>query len=153
MIGEATCMYSGVQAGRAKAGVAILLSEKFGNYLREWKCVDERILWIRLKVEGTWATVVQVYAPTEDSSLAIKDDFFQKMQETVGSVARGDLMVVMGDMNARMGCDVSIWGEVLRRNGGEVCNENGRRLLQFSSEHNLWITNTWFLPKRIHKYS
>ena len=53
MVGEVTCVHSGVQAGRAKAGVAILLSEKFGTYLREWKCVDKRILWIRLKVEGT----------------------------------------------------------------------------------------------------
>ena len=62
-------------------------------------------------------------------------------------------MVVVGDMNARVGCDVSIWGEVLGRNGEEVCNENGRRLLQFSSEHNLWIANTWFPHKRIHKYT
>ena len=63
----------------------ILLSEKFGTYLREWKRVDERIWWIRLKVEETWVIVVQVYAPTEDSNLMIKDDIFQKMQETVGS--------------------------------------------------------------------
>ena len=68
---------------------------------------------------------------------------FSKTQETVGSVARGNLMVVMGDMNARVGCDVSIWGKVL---GEEVCNENGSRLLQFSSEHNLWITNTHLVP-------
>lgn len=38
------------------------------------------------------------------------------------SVARGDLLVVMGDMNARVGCDTSIWGKVLERNGEEVCN-------------------------------
>lgn len=30
--------------------------------------------------------VVQVYAPTDDSSLVIKDEFFQKLQETVESV-------------------------------------------------------------------
>ena len=77
-------MYLGVQAGRAKAGVAILLSEKFGTYLREWKCADEHILWIRLKVEGTWVTVVQVYAPTEDSSLTIKDDFFRRCMRWLG---------------------------------------------------------------------
>ena len=50
-------------------------------------------------------------------------------------------MIVMADMNARVGCDVSIWGEVLGRNGEEVCNEKGRWILQFSSEHNLWIAN------------
>ena len=32
-------------------------------------------------------------------------------------------------------------------------NDNGRRLLQFSSEHNLGISNTWFPQKRIHKYT
>ena len=30
------------------------------------------------------------------------------MQETVGSVAQGDLMVVMGEVNAGVGCDVRI---------------------------------------------
>ena len=28
-------------------------------------------------------------------------------------------MVVMGDMNVRVSCDVSVWGEVLGRNGEE----------------------------------
>ena len=49
-----------------------------------------------------------MYAPTEDSSPGIKDEFFQKLQKTVGSVARVDLMIVTGDMNARVGCDTSI---------------------------------------------
>ncbi len=31
VIGVFTCMYSGVQGGRAKVGVAILLSERFGR--------------------------------------------------------------------------------------------------------------------------
>ena len=51
-------------------------------------------------------------------------------------------MVVKGDMNASVGCDTSIRGEVLGGNGEEVCNDNGRRLLQFSSEHNLGVSNT-----------
>ena len=86
-IGDATCVYSGLQGGRSKAGVAIS-SEKFGVFLREWKCIDERITWIQLKIEDIWVTVVQVYAPTEDSSPGIKDEFFQKLQKTVGSMAR-----------------------------------------------------------------
>ena len=75
MIGDTTCVYSGVQGGRAKAGVAILLSERFGRYLKDRRCVDERILWIRLKVEGVWVSLLQVYTPTDDSSVASKDEF------------------------------------------------------------------------------
>ena len=50
-------------------------------------------------------------------------------------------MVVMSDMNARVGCDTSVRDEVFGRNGEEVCNNSGRQLLQFSSEHNLGVTN------------
>ena len=45
-------MYSGVQVGRVKAGVAILLSDRFGQYLQEWRCIDERIVVIQLKMRA-----------------------------------------------------------------------------------------------------
>ena len=86
----------------AGAGIAILLSENFGRYLKEWRCVDERIVWIRLNVKDTWVSVVQVYAPTEDSCVSNKDESFSRLQETVGRVTRSDLLIVMGDMNARV---------------------------------------------------
>ena len=66
MIGDTTCVYSGIQGGRMKVGVAILLSKRFGRFLREWRCVDEQIVWIQLKIEGVWVSVVQVYGPTEE---------------------------------------------------------------------------------------
>ena len=43
-IGDVSCVFSGVQEGRAKGGVVILLSERFGGSLKECKCVDERIV-------------------------------------------------------------------------------------------------------------
>ena len=68
-------------------------------------------------------------------------------------VAQSDLLIVMGDLNARVGDEKDIWEEVLGRHGEEICNENGKRLLQFSSEHNLLIANTWFPHKKIHMYT
>ena len=51
------------------------------------------------------------------------------LQETVGWVACGDVLIVMGDMNTRVGNDTGIRSEVLGRHGEEVCNEDGRRIL------------------------
>lgn len=39
----------------------------------------------------------------------VKDEFFQTLQETVGSVVRSDVMIVMGDFNARVGNATSTW--------------------------------------------
>ena len=42
----------GIEEGRAKAGVAIFMSEWVSQCLREWKCVSKRIVKIRLRIEG-----------------------------------------------------------------------------------------------------
>ena len=105
-IGDVVCVYSGVQKGRAKGGVAILLSMSFGAFLKELKCNNERIVLVRLKVEGVWASLIQVYAPTEDRSQDVEDKFYAKLQDTVGGVAQRDLLIV----NARVGNETDIWG-------------------------------------------
>ena len=66
-----------------------------------------------------------------------KDEFFLRLHKTVRRLARGDLLILMGDMNTRVGNDTGVWSEVIGRQGEEECHENERRLLQFSSEHNL----------------
>ena len=65
-IGDVVCVYSGVQNRRAKGGVAILLLMSFGAFLKEWKCINKRIVLVQLKVEGVWVSLTQVYAPTAD---------------------------------------------------------------------------------------
>ena len=67
-IGDVVCVYSGVQEVRAIGEVVILLSMSFGAFLEEWKCINERIVLVRLKVEGVWVSLIQVYAPREDRS-------------------------------------------------------------------------------------
>ena len=80
-------------------------------------------------------------------------EFFARLQESVGSVARGDVLIVMGDLNARVGNDTEVWGEILGKHGEVACNENGGRLLQFCNENNLVVSNSWFQHKRIHQFT
>ena len=58
---------------------------------------------MRLKLENRWLTVVQVYAPTEDSAEELKTSFYDSLEELLASVPKSDQLVVMGDFNARVG--------------------------------------------------
>ena len=72
---------------------------------------------------------------------------------TVREVHRQDKLVVMGDLNARVGDNVKVWGEVIGKQWVAVENGNGMRLLQFCAENDLVVTNTWFQHKDIHKFT
>ena len=62
-------------------------------------------------------SVIQVYAPTEDSRNEMKEEFYEQLQVTVREVHRQDKLVVMGDLNARVGDNVKVWGELLESKG------------------------------------
>ena len=42
-----------------------------------------------------------------------KDEFFLRLHKTVRRLARGNLLILMGDMNTRVGNDTGIWRKFL----------------------------------------
>ena len=55
-----------------------------------------------------------------------------------------DKLTIMGDLNARVGRDHTVWQGVLRRHGVGNCNANERMLLELCAELGLIITNSLF---------
>ena len=90
-------------------------------------------------VEGVQLTLIYVHEPTDDSNRDVTVEFFARLQETDGSVARGDVMIVMGNLNARVGNDTEVWEEILGKHGEVACNENWRWLPQFSIQRTVWF--------------
>ena len=66
---------------------------------------------------------------------------------------KGDQLVLMGDLNARVGRDANSWRGVIGRQGEETLNGNGRRLLDLCAVNELVILNTLYQHKEIHKFT
>ena len=92
-----------------KAGVANLLSDWLKYYRRERKCANERIVRVMLIVGEVWLSVMQVYVPTNDSSIEEKESFFNSLQEEIATGNSKDLLMVIGDWNPRIGNDQEVW--------------------------------------------
>ena len=157
-IRSTTILYSGPSNG--VHGVAIALSP---SARCSWEAtgmvfhtVSERIICIRLKCHLSYVTVVANYAPTNPSSgiaqaAALSDTFYDQLQSVVSDVPPRDMLLVLGDFNARVGSDFQSWRSVIGPHGMGNCNGNGERLLDFCSNNQLLVTNTWFKHKSIHK--
>ena len=90
-------------------------------------------------------TVVSAYAPTRKATAVVKDRFFEDLQRTVDGVPASDLLLLLGDFNARVGShDGNEWKDVLGRFGHGVRNDAGERLSVWCAANGLAIMNTHF---------
>jgi hypothetical protein len=116
------------------------------------KGVSDRIITVRLALTGNQhATVISVYAPTMTHADESKCRFYEDLRNTLLSVPRHDKLILMGDFNARVGCDAMPWDGVLGKHGIGKMNSNGLLLLTLCQEFQLTITNTLFRQRNIYK--
>ena len=109
------------------------------------KAVSDRLMTLRIQLDKNQrATVISVYAPTMKHSDEFKSRFYEELDSLIKSVPRQDKLILLGDLNARVGTDFQTWKGVLGRNGVGKCNSNGQLLLETCMEHDLVITNTLF---------
>ncbi|XP_068760068.1 craniofacial development protein 2-like [Montipora capricornis] len=107
-----------------------------------------RLMSLRLPLlEDQYATIISVYAPTLQADPTTKESFYSELRSLLQKTKDTDKVFIMGDFNARVGRDHTIWPGVLGRHGIGNCNDNRRLLLELCAEHSLTITNTLFQQK------
>ena len=91
--------------------------------------------------------MIQAYAPTNDALDEEKAEYYNQLLDTVSSCNRHDMIVVMGDMNAKVGNNNTNREWVLGKFGIGVMNDNGKKLCHFGSANGLAIIGTIFPHK------
>ena len=150
-------------------GVAIVLDPVLSVAWRDagevWTAVNSRFVSARLRLclggSGCTSsklnvTVVSVYAPTHGAPSEVKERFYDDLQAVIDSVPSSDVLLTMGDFNARVGGggdSSSLWSGVHGPFGVGWLNESGETLLSFCALNQLCIMNTMFQKKRIHQYT
>ena len=100
-----TIVFSGRSDDQHSEGVALLLNRKTEKALLEWKPFGSRLLKARFHSKYTKLSVLVCYAPTEDVNAEVKDAFYDQLQSAVGSVHAHDMLLILGDLNAKVGSD------------------------------------------------
>jgi len=158
---DTTIVYSGMAkegSHNRRRGVAVLLSKRASF---AWEAansvfvpVSDRILRIRLKSHTGFMSIIAVYAPTnEPGNEADTEAFYHSLQSVVSQVPPQDMMLLVGDFNARVGNDTEAWNGTLGRFGPEEQNANGLKLLDFCTLNGLALTNTFFQHRPCHQYT
>lgn len=152
--GRSVFIYSGNEAGsNHERGVGLLLTPTAHRSMMSWAPISERIMTARFRSKIRNITIIQCYAPTEKAEASDKDDFYSQLTNAYNSAPRGDIIFVMGDLNAKVGQDNTLLTHVIGKHGLGDRNDNGERFLDFCNMNHLVIGGTIFRHKTCHKVS
>jgi exonuclease III len=168
LVSDYTMIYSGVSHDnktRKAHGVAICLDQTATKVWKdsgsEWEPISERIIKIRLLCAPIHITVIAVYSPVNPVTKQMGDEsdkFYADLQDTINNVSTNDMLIIMGDLNARVGKNQQKRQQhVIRSSVGpftvDTETENGTRLTDFCEINNIIISNTFFKHKLVHQTS
>ncbi|XP_071578112.1 craniofacial development protein 2-like [Temnothorax nylanderi] len=144
--------YSGGLDTNHRYGTAILVNNVVAESVAEFIPLNDRVMMLKLQTEHRALNVIQVYAPTNDKTDAEMEEFYSKIEEAMRLTKRGELTMVIGDFNAKVGSGTE--EDTAGRYGLGERNTRGDRLVQFCVENNLLIANTFFKqhPRRLHTW-
>ena len=143
--------YSGDEE-KHQHGVGFIVNKDQVNSVISCRPVNSRIISLRIRAQPLNLTVIQVYAPTSDYQDEEVESFYDELEECIKEAPKKDILIVMGDWNAKVGEDAyDQWAGASGRFGIGETNERGIRLLEFASSHKLTLANTLFPHKTSRK--
>ncbi|KAK3520129.1 hypothetical protein QTP70_014637, partial [Hemibagrus guttatus] len=93
--------YYGVDSKRN--GVGVVLKEEFVRNVLEVKRVSDRVMSLKLGIEGVMLNVVSGYAPQVGCELEEKERFWSELDEVMKSIPMGERVVIGADFNGHVG--------------------------------------------------
>lgn len=109
--------------------------------------INDRISTLRVMLKNNdYLTLISVYGPTMQRTLDEKEQFYEQRGDCLED-AQNDRIVVLGDLNARVGKDWWSWPSVIGKHGVGNMNSYGLMLLEFCSRYQLCVMGTMFQMK------
>lgn len=146
--------YSLLYAGEDKQGMngtAFMLNNKFREKVMEFKKVNGRISYIRIKNNMANITILNVYAPTDGATDQEKEAFYEKIEEACETIPKHDTLIILGDLNAKIGKEDFLKDVAGKHTIHDVTNDNGIRLCNFAAEMNMYLASTKYKHRKQHK--
>jgi hypothetical protein len=94
--------------------------------------------------------VLNVHAPTEDKTDDLKGSSYEELERVFHKFPKYHMKILLGDFNAKVGKEDICKPTIGNESFNEISNDNGGRLVNFSTPKNLKVKSTMFPHRNIH---
>ncbi|KAK3544182.1 hypothetical protein QTP86_006029 [Hemibagrus guttatus] len=141
--------YYGVDSKRN--GVGVVLKEEFVRNVLEVKRVSDRVMSLKLEIEGVMLNVVSGYVPQVGCELEEKERFWSELDEVMESIPTGERVVIGADFNGHVGEGNTGDEEVMGKFGVKERNLEGQMVVDFAKRMDMGVVNTYFQKREEHR--
>ncbi|KAK3539406.1 hypothetical protein QTP70_006469 [Hemibagrus guttatus] len=141
--------YYGVDSKRN--GVGVVLKEEFVRNVLEVKKVSDRVMSLKLEIEGVMLNVVSGYAPQVGCEIEEKERFWRELDEVMESIPTGERVVIGADFNGHVGEGNTGDEEVMGKFGVKERNLEGQMVVDFAKRMDMAVVNTYFQKREEHR--
>ncbi|KAK3560541.1 hypothetical protein QTP86_010949 [Hemibagrus guttatus] len=141
--------YYGVDSKRN--GVGVVLKEEFVRNVLEVKRVSDRVMSLKLEIEGVMLNVVSGYAPQVGCELVEKERFWSELDEVIESIPTGERVVIGADFNGHVGEGNRGDEGVMGKFGVKETNLEGQTVVDFAKRIDMAVINTYFQKREEHR--
>ena len=121
-----------------------------GGMIKKWSKsvqgfipISDRVMMLKIEGKPFNVVIVRCYAPTQDHSDEVIEEYYNEIQACLKLVKSTDVLIVMGDWNAKVGKEET--AHITGKFGLGDRNLRGERLIQFCQEENLIVTKALFI--------
>ncbi|KAK3566535.1 hypothetical protein QTP86_034040, partial [Hemibagrus guttatus] len=141
--------YYGVDSKRN--GVGVVLKEEFVRNVLEVKRLSDRVMSLKLEIEGVMLNVVSGYAPQVGCELEEKERFWSELDEVMESIPTGERVVIGADFNGHVGEGNTGDEEVMGKFRVKERNLEGQMVVDFAKRMDMAVVNTYFQKREEHR--
>jgi endonuclease/exonuclease/phosphatase family metal-dependent hydrolase len=84
-------------------GTWSITTRKMKESMLEYEAINERRCRLRMKGRYRNITIISVHAPMEEKEDREKEEFYDCLEEIYHKIQKYDLLIIMGDFNAKIG--------------------------------------------------
>ncbi|KAK3515361.1 hypothetical protein QTP70_018750 [Hemibagrus guttatus] len=140
--------YYGVDSKRN--GVGVVLKEEFVRNVLEVKRVSDRVMSLKLEIEGVMLNGDSGYAPQVGCELEEKERFWSELDEVMESIPTGERVMIGADFNGHVGEGNRGDEKVMGKFGVKERNLERQMVVDFAKRMDMAVLNTYFQKREEH---
>jgi len=132
-------------------GTEFFVHHRIVSAVKSVEFVSDGVSYVVLR--GRWCNIfLNVHVTSEKKSGDSKDSFFEGLEQVFNHFPKYHMKILLGDFNAKLGRE-----NIFKPTSGNMSlrqdsNDNGVRIVNFSTSKNLVVRSMMFLHSKIHEY-